>query len=495
MIKKKKIGLAHGVFDVLHSGHLMHFEECKKHCDFLIVSITDDKYVNKGPNRPFFNSSERFRFLKSIKFIDKVLINKDFTPIKLINKIKPDYYFKGKDYTNLLEDYTGNIIKEKKTVEKNGGRLFITNTKLKSSSSIINKDFNRLDKDLKDCLNLINKNSIKKFFENYRGLKNDKKILIFGEPIVDKYTYVETLGKSLKNQIISTKYKYQKVFGGGTILVNSLFNKFFNKVDFLCVNNNYNNYFYKKFLNKKTKKIFIKDLNAKITIKNRFVNYYRGERLFQINQNDDQSLSEKGETKLINLFKKIIKKYHKIVLFDFGHGLISKGILKFINKNKHKFFINCQSNSSNFGFNIAKKYNGGDTICVDEMEFRLCVGDRTSLVSDLIDKNIKFINKFNSFIITMGKQGCYYVHNKKKYFVPVVYKFARDTTGAGDIFFSTLTSLSIISNLGIKEKILLSHIAAGIYFTEGSKQLNDWGSNFSNINIAVIEKIYLNLIK
>ena len=95
----------------------------------------------------------------------------------------------------------------------------------------------------------------------------------------------------------------------------------------------------------------------------------------------------------------------------------------------------------------------------------------------------------------MGKQGCYYVHNKKKYFVPVVYKFARDTTGAGDIFFSTLTSLSIISNLGIKEKILLSHIAAGIYFTEGSKQLNDWGSNFSNINIAVIEKIYLNLIK
>ena len=131
MIKKKKIGLAHGVFDVLHSGHLMHFEECKKHCDFLIVSITDDKYVNKGPNRPFFNSSERFRFLKSIKFIDKVLINKDFTPIKLINKIKPDYYFKGKDYTNLLEDYTGNIIKEKKTVEKNGGRLFITNNKLK----------------------------------------------------------------------------------------------------------------------------------------------------------------------------------------------------------------------------------------------------------------------------------------------------------------------------------------------------------------------------
>lgn len=485
--KKKIIGLAHGVFDVLHSGHLLHFEECKKYCDTLIVSVTDDKYVKKGPNRPFFNSRERLRLLKSIKFVDKVLINKDFTPIKLINKIKPDYYFKGKDYINPSDDYTGNIIKEKKTVEKNGGRLFVTDTKLRSSSSIINKDFNGLGKDLIDSLNSINKQSIIKFFKNHKGIKSNKKILIFGEPIVDKYTYVETLGKSQKNQIISTKYKYQKVFGGGTMLVNSLFNKFFNKVDFLCVNNSYNNYFYKKFLNKKTKKIFVNDLDAKITIKNRFVNYYRGERLFQINQNDDQRLSKKGEIKLINLLKKIIKRYHKIVLFDFGHGLVSQGILKFINKNKHKFFINCQSNSSNFGFNIAKKYNGGDTICVDEMEFRLCVGDKTSLVSDLIEKNIKFIDKFKSFIITMGKQGCYYVHKKKKYFVPVVYKFARDTTGAGDIFFSTLTSLSIISNLGIKEKILLSHIAAGIHFTEGS--------NFSDINIAVIEKIYSNLIK
>ena len=88
----------------------------------------------------------------------------------------------------------------------------------------------------------------------------------------------------------------------------------------------------------------------------------------------------------------------------------------------------------------------------------------------------------------MGKQGCYYVHNKKStlylWFINL-----QEILLELEIYFSTLTSLSIISNLGIKEKILLSHIAAGIYFTEGSKQLNDWGSNFSNINIAVLENI------
>ena len=86
----------------------------------------------------------------------------------------------------------------------------------------------------------------------------------------------------------------------------------------------------------------------------------------------------------------------------------------------------------------------------------------------------------------MGKQGCYYVSNKKK-FCHNVYTVARDTTGAGDVFFSTLIYLSIVSNLGVKEKTLLSHIAAGIHFAENT--------NFNDINLKVIHKIYSNLIK
>ena len=114
MKKNKKIGLAHGVFDVIHSGHILHFEECKKYCDELIVSITDDEFINKGPGRPYFSSHERQAFLKSIKFIDKVLINREYTPINLIKKLKPHYYFKGNDYSDFSKDLTGNIKKKKK---------------------------------------------------------------------------------------------------------------------------------------------------------------------------------------------------------------------------------------------------------------------------------------------------------------------------------------------------------------------------------------------
>ena len=61
----KKISLVHGVFDVLHIGHKRHFDVAKSYSDFLVVSITSDEYVRKGPNRPVFNHFHRAEMLAS----------------------------------------------------------------------------------------------------------------------------------------------------------------------------------------------------------------------------------------------------------------------------------------------------------------------------------------------------------------------------------------------------------------------------------------------
>ena len=113
--KNLKIVHCHGVFDLIHIGHIKHFKEAKKNGDFLIVSITADKFVNKGSGRPIFNQNLRAEFLSSLSFVDVVTINENQTSEKLISIIKPDIYFKGPDYKNnqkdgyhrvyLLEDY------------------------------------------------------------------------------------------------------------------------------------------------------------------------------------------------------------------------------------------------------------------------------------------------------------------------------------------------------------------------------------------------------
>ena len=61
-IKGKKIVLCHGVFDLLHIGHINHFKEAKNFGDVLVVSLTPDIYVNKGPGRPAFNEKLRMLF-------------------------------------------------------------------------------------------------------------------------------------------------------------------------------------------------------------------------------------------------------------------------------------------------------------------------------------------------------------------------------------------------------------------------------------------------
>ena len=71
-VKKKKIVLCHGVFDLLHIGHIKHFQEAKALGELLIVTITPDKYVKKGPNRPAFTTSLRLEAVAALESVDFV---------------------------------------------------------------------------------------------------------------------------------------------------------------------------------------------------------------------------------------------------------------------------------------------------------------------------------------------------------------------------------------------------------------------------------------
>ena len=83
----KKIALTHGVFDVIHLGHLDYFKEAKQLADILVVSVTADKFVDKGLNKPFFNENDRAYFLTSLEMIDYVIINNHSDSCDLINLI------------------------------------------------------------------------------------------------------------------------------------------------------------------------------------------------------------------------------------------------------------------------------------------------------------------------------------------------------------------------------------------------------------------------
>ena len=114
---KNLIGFTNGCFDILHAGHVELFRKAKKQCDFLIVALNSDKSVRliKGKNRPINNIKNRIKVIKSIKYIDKVIVFNDKDPLKIIKKIKPDIIFKGSDYKiKNIVGYNFQIRKKKK---------------------------------------------------------------------------------------------------------------------------------------------------------------------------------------------------------------------------------------------------------------------------------------------------------------------------------------------------------------------------------------------
>ena len=112
----KKVVLCHGVFDLLHLGHIKHFEEAKKYGDILVVTITPNKYVSKGPNRPVFNSSQRMEAISSLESVDYVSENKWKDAVETIKLLKPNIYCKGPDYKKNQNDVTRKIYEENKAL-------------------------------------------------------------------------------------------------------------------------------------------------------------------------------------------------------------------------------------------------------------------------------------------------------------------------------------------------------------------------------------------
>jgi len=138
-LQKKSIVLCHGCFDILHFGHAIHFNKAKKLGDVLIVSITRDKFIKKGLNRPIFNHNERAYLLSQLSSITFVTINEIASSEDVIDIVKPNIYVKGQEYSIKKNIYNKKFDNEKKLVESYNGRVIFTKGKTSSSTMAVKK--------------------------------------------------------------------------------------------------------------------------------------------------------------------------------------------------------------------------------------------------------------------------------------------------------------------------------------------------------------------
>lgn len=95
----KKIGYTTGVFDLFHVGHLEILRKAKENCDYLIVGVSTDELVQEYKNkRPIITFEQRIEIIKSIKYVDEVVVQKDRDKLSALHKIGFNIMFVGDDW-------------------------------------------------------------------------------------------------------------------------------------------------------------------------------------------------------------------------------------------------------------------------------------------------------------------------------------------------------------------------------------------------------------
>lgn len=135
--KNKKIVHCHGCFDLMHPGHIKYFQAAKKMGDILVVTVTPDKYVDKGSGRPVFNENLRVESIAALECVDYVALNKWPTAQETLRLLRPDIYVKGQEFES-LQDKTGKLQKEYEVVRQIGARFEFTHEIVFSSTQLIN---------------------------------------------------------------------------------------------------------------------------------------------------------------------------------------------------------------------------------------------------------------------------------------------------------------------------------------------------------------------
>lgn len=445
--------LAHGVFDLLHIGHLRHLGLARQAGDMLVVSITDDAHVNKGPGRPFFSAPMRAEMLAALDIVDLVVVNKHPTAVPVLETVQPSIYVKGAEYADAARDVTGKIVDEQKAVEAGGGRIVFTEDVVYSSSSLINKFLDIYDPDLRDYLEGARNAGVMDAVSAALDRIARFRVLIVGDAIIDEYQYVRPMGKSPKENMIASRFENKEIFAGGVMAAANHLAGFCREVDIItCLGADESHEdFIRASLKANIRLQAFQRKDAPTTRKCRFVESGYMRKLFEVYHFDDQPLPKDLQRHIDDAISEQASDYDLVIVTDFGHGLIAPSTVEALQKSARFLAVNVQSNSANHGFNLVTKFSRADYVCIDAPEARLAVGDRHGPIESVIrDQLAKRIDTAR-IIVTHGRQGCvtFDAGAGITHHIPAFTKTVVDTVGAGDAFLS-VTSPLVAAGLSIE---------------------------------------------
>ena len=442
-VRGEHVVLCHGVFDLLHIGHIRHFEQAKKEGEVLIVTLTPDQHVNKGPHRPAFSQTLRAEAIAALNCVDYVAISRWPMAIDLIKLLKPSFYVKGSDYEDPEKDVTGGIALEREAVESIGGQLVFTDDIVFSSSALINRHLPIFTKELSEYLDRFSSQYSADDVVHYFDMMRPLKVLAIGEAIIDEYNYCEAIGKSSKEPMLAVKHLSSEKFAGGSLALANNVANFSENVGIVSFvgDSDKEEDFVRESLQPAIKARLLRRRNSPTIVKKRFIESYFFTKLLEVYAINDAALDETDNETLCTTLAEILPQYDAVIVVDFGHSMLTPEAARIICDKARFLAVNTQSNAGSLGYQSIYKYSRADYVCITENEARLEARDRNGDLKTIMPKLAKGLS-CGRVVVTRGKTGCICYGTDEGFLeMPAVAGQVVDRMGAGDAFLS-VTSLA-----------------------------------------------------
>ena len=460
--RQRKVIMCHGVFDVVHPGHVRHLIYAKSKGDILVVSVTADEHITKANVRPYVPENLRAINLAAFEMVDYVIIDRDPTPLNNLRRIQPDYYAKGYEYVE--GGLNPKTQEELQVLESYGGEiLFTPGDIVYSSSHLIDMAPPNIASD--KLMGLMEAEGLS--FADLRTVLfklSGIRVHVIGDTIVDSYTQCSMIGSTGKTPTMSVRFEEKQDFIGGAAVVAKHLRAAGGEVTFSTVMGQ-----------DALKDQVLEDMQAQgihclpiidptrpTTNKNAIV--VGGYRLLKIDTLDNRSISEKILKQLSVQVEKTPT--NAVVFSDFRHGIFNRHTIPdlIVALPPNVYRVADSQVASRWG-NILD-FQGFDLITPNEREARFALGDQDSVVRPLGVELFKSA-ACKTLILKLGDRGIMTFRDRpaadaRSFFnIDSFAERAIDPVGAGDALLAYAT-LAMVATRNEVIASILGSFAAGI---------------------------------
>jgi rfaE bifunctional protein kinase chain/domain len=459
--RDKKVIMCHGVFDVVHPGHVRHLAYAKSKVDLLIASITSDRHIKKGVYRPHVPENLRALNLAAFEMVDYVIVDENPKPLENLEVIKPDFFAKGFEYSS--DGLPPATQEEMDVVETYGGQLMFTpGDVVYSSSNLIdlaapNIKIEKLITIMHDAG--INFSDLRNFLTEFSGVK----VHVVGDTIVDSYTRTTLIGGQTKTPTLSVLFQDKENYVGGAGIVSQHLCAAGADVVFSTVlgDDELKNFVFEGLTESGVDCRAIIDPTRPTTNKNAII--AGGYRLLKVDTLDNRAISDNTLNDIVESIRNIDT--DAVLFSDFRHGIFNQAtVQELTNAIPDNIFCAADSQVASRWGNITE-FRNFDLITPNEREARFALADQDSTVGVLAGTLVSE-TQCKALILKLGDRGVFVSQNNAKkssdsYFS--IDSFADnvvDPVGAGDALLAYATLAMITSKSLVVGSILGSMAAA-----------------------------------